>query len=96
MRQFSQNYDDMQLVNNIIDLSNLFKDLGVSLDLWECQNIFYGFVKKVFAKMKTKRQKVENFVEYCKKIEELAALLSINIKISEDKSIYVETKENLL
>lgn len=59
--KLSQNPEDIELINKIVDVIKLLRQLPLELDIWKAQNIYFTIGKNLFSVMKERSVKGEDF-----------------------------------
>jgi alpha-amylase/alpha-mannosidase (GH57 family) len=61
MSKLNQQPEDIELINKIVDVIKLLRQLPLELDIWKAQNIYFTIGKNLFSVMKEKSGKGNDF-----------------------------------
>jgi alpha-amylase/alpha-mannosidase (GH57 family) len=61
MTKLNQQPEDIELINKIVDVIKLLRQLPLELDIWKAQNIYFTIGKNLFSIMKERSAKGDDF-----------------------------------
>lgn len=81
MKKLSQDPSDLSVLENLEVLFHIMKEIGVELDLWRSQNLFFAITQKVYSKMEEKLEKGDEEAEkWIQRIQNVGNYLGVKIK----------------